>query len=94
MFFKRSKLVAIMRDSGFIKMNEQFHFLNEEIKNLTECEEKHLNALSQSLTLFMSQYKSRWIKSHRIYEVFQKNNKFHLFKSAYSERNLQQRKEV
>lgn len=75
MFMRRKQLTEIMRRSGRSGIEERFHFLREEMKKLTNCDEDHVNELNKQLSYFKSEYKTRWMKACRMHCKFVNNNK-------------------
>lgn len=75
MFITRKELVNIMRGSGSNQLEEQFRFLSEELKKRIKCDEELHKDLKRRLSCFKSDYKSRWVKSYRMYEKFERTNR-------------------
>ncbi|KAK9746517.1 hypothetical protein QE152_g6036 [Popillia japonica] len=74
MSITRQDLFTIL-SSGDDDIEDQFKFLKGEIKKRTQCPESNVNDLNKALNYFKSQFRSRWLKAHRMQERFLKDNR-------------------
>lgn len=75
LFVTRQELLNIMRHSEAKSFDQQFNFMAEELKKRTNCDESKCIDFKRKLSIFKTEFRSRWAKACRINEKFQKMNR-------------------
>lgn len=74
-FLSRRILFNKMRQSGYIKLEDQVLYMKKFVETRTKCSKKHILDLHKKISFFVSDFKKRWQKANRKEDRFLINNK-------------------